>query len=70
MEPYQIKTISEIRASEPKLTNLSNQSLIDLYREWSCITASAGWLMPTEAGLKSFNKWATTAPCDLLDDRE
>jgi hypothetical protein len=62
---YELETLREIKKAGSRLNRLSQNQVCDLYREWSSITANAGWLAPSPIGISSFVEWATTAPCDV-----
>jgi hypothetical protein len=68
MEYYKTETICMIRALGSRLNSKRDASIADMYKEWSEITASAGWLTPIEEVVRSFVAWATTAPCDGYED--
>jgi hypothetical protein len=70
IEDYELETLREIEKAGSRLNWLSNSHICDLYREWSSITANAGWLAPTPCGISSFVEWATTAPCDVPTDAD
>lgn len=63
MEDYEIETIKQIKQYSQKLSTMPDEKIHQLYSEWSNLLC-AGWLSPSENGVKEFCKWATTAPCD------
>jgi len=65
IQDYELETLREIEKAGSRLNGLSQSHVCDLYREWSSITANAGWLVPSAHGISSFVEWATTPPCDV-----
>lgn len=63
-DEYKQKTIAMIRECDGRLSSKTDDELACLYREWSSVTASAGWLLHSDRGIKAFYEWATVAPCD------
>lgn len=61
---YEIETLAMIRAVKSRLSNLSNDHLAQLYRQWSQ-EACCNWVSITPKSVKHFIRWATTAPCEL-----
>jgi len=68
MEEYKIETLEKIRSFNSRLNLKSQDAIVDMYHQWSEITACAGWLSPSNIYVARFVEWATTAPCDKYED--
>lgn len=40
-----------------EITNLTNNQIVTLYREWSGLRYCAGFVSPSEEAVRSFRKW-------------
>ena len=62
MEDYQIETLAKIRKLYSCFEAMSDSDLCDLYRRWSEITYSAGWICDSDSRIIDFCNWAITPP--------
>lgn len=61
------KTIARMRAEcGESVSSLSDEQLVHLYSVWSDYWYHAGWIDDERFGLKTFEKWATTPPCEWV----
>ena len=66
MEDYQIETIELLRAHDARFEFVTDQQIVETYKEWSDIYHAAGWISITSKSVKSFADWAFSAPIDRV----
>ena len=60
------ETIIIVRHQFPTFNSIDDDDIARLWRKYSEEVAGASWLHPSAGFVIGFNRWATTAPIDLL----